>query len=158
MLQNVSSFYRLVDDHQSAALVPTPTPPFALHPFLFSTTSIFWKAPSRSILSLAQHHTLISFLIYRLIIRMSLQCPHWAAGGVIEQHKRHLKEGWIIELERGGEWRAGLRPAISGVWLLSGGIHLGIMVNHVYVNLIFLLQHIRLNRYQHSSGRKGENQ
>lgn len=39
----------------------------------------------------------------------------------------------------GGEWRAGPRPALSGVWLLSGGIRLGIMVNHVYVNLIFHL-------------------
>lgn len=86
----------------------------------------FWKASSHSILPLARHHTLISFLIYRLIIRMSLQCPHWAAGGVIEQHKRHLKEGWIIEVERGlsGELDLGLLSQVSGCYQVASALAL----------------------------------
>lgn len=42
-----------------------------------------------------------------------------------------------------GEWRAGPRPAFSGGWPISGGIRLGTLVNHVYFNLVFHLQHIR---------------
>lgn len=70
---------------------------------------------------------------------MSLQCPHWAGGGVIEQHKRHLKRGMNNISGEGGKWQAGPRPALSGVWLPSCGIRLGIMVIQVYVNLIFRL-------------------
>lgn len=100
--------------HSSLPLF-TPPPLSLLH------SLHFWKAPRRSILPLARHHTLISFLIYRLIIRMSLQCPHWAAGGVIEQHKRHLKEGWIIEPERGvsGELDLGLLSQVSGCYRVA---------------------------------------
>lgn len=98
-------------------LLPVPPPPQP--PF-------FEKASSSFILPLARHHTLISFLIYRLIIGMSLQCPHWAAGGVIEQHKRHLKEGWIIELERGvsGELDEGLLSQVSGCYRVASALAL----------------------------------
>lgn len=130
-----SFFFCLVNDHRHTALIPLSS----LSHFPSSIAFVFFKR--LSILPLAWHHTLISFLIYRLIIRMSLQCPHWAAGGVIEQHKRHLKEEWIIELETewaGGEWWLGARPAFSGGWPISGGILPGPMVNHVYVTGSFI--------------------
>lgn len=119
--------------HSSLSLPSITSPP--LQPPFFKRDS------NRSILPLARHCTLISFLIYRLIIRMSLQCPHWAAEGVIEQHKRYLKEGWIIEL-KGKVGVAGPRPAFSGGWLISGGIRPGTTVSHVYLNLDFHIHHI----------------
>ena len=143
----------LHSSHPLSSAHHLPPPP------LLRRLHLFWKAARRPILPLARHHTLISFLIYRLIIRMSLQCPHWAAGGVIEQHKRHLKEGWIIEVERGvsGELDLGLLSQVSGCYRVASALALWLTVS---TSTSFFTSSAleRPSRHQHHLEEKGENQ